>query len=54
MQLCVAGGSLGGSCNNLSVQNQENSGDNTAAQSGGSGKGGGNSANQGNRTITIL
>jgi hypothetical protein len=32
---CVAGGSLGNSCNNVSVQNQDNDGNNAAAQSGG-------------------
>ena len=32
---CVAGGSLGNSCNNISLQNQENSGNNAAAQNGG-------------------
>ena len=32
---CVAGGSLGNSCNNISFQNQGNSGSNAAAQSGG-------------------
>ena len=45
--LCVAGGDIDVSCNNLSVQNQENSGDNVAGQSGGNGKGSGNSATQG-------
>ena len=44
---CVAGGSLGNSCNNTSVQSQTNSGNNAAAQSGGNGKGSGNSAEQG-------
>jgi hypothetical protein len=44
---CVAGGSLDNSCNNLSFQNQENSGGNAALQSGGNGKGSGNSAAQG-------
>jgi hypothetical protein len=46
---CVSGGSLGNSCNNLSIQNQENSGNNAAAQQGGgNGKSkGGNNANQG-------
>ena len=32
---CVAGGSLGNSCNNISLQNQKNSGNNAAAQNGG-------------------
>ena len=32
---CVAGGSLGNSCNNISLQNHENSGNNAAAQNGG-------------------
>ncbi len=45
---CVSGGSLGNSCNNISVQNQENSGNNAAAQSGGDDDDdGGNSSNQG-------
>ncbi|KAA2283403.1 hypothetical protein [Candidatus Nitrosocosmicus sp. SS] len=44
---CVAGGSLDNSCNNLSFQNQVNTGSNAAAQSGGNGKGSGNSAAQG-------
>ncbi len=43
---CVAGGSLGNSCNNINVQNQANSGNNAAAQDGRHGHGG-NSANQG-------
>ncbi|HKO65029.1 MAG TPA: hypothetical protein VJU13_07485 [Candidatus Nitrosocosmicus sp.] len=43
---CVAGGSLGNSCNNVSFQNQENSGNNAAAQSGGDDDDGNNS-NQG-------
>ncbi len=43
---CVSGGNVADSCNNTSTQNQANSGNNAAAQSGGSGKGG-NSANQG-------
>ena len=45
--MCVAGGSIGNSCNNTSPQTQQNSGSNAAAQQGGSGKGGGNSINQG-------
>ena len=45
--LCVAGGSIGSSCNNLSVQDQFNDGNNVAGQSGGNGKGSGNSAAQG-------
>ncbi len=42
---CVSGGSTSASCNNLSVQNQQNSGNNALAQDS-NGKGG-NSANQG-------
>ncbi len=50
--ICVSGDGTLISCNNLSVQNQENEGNNAAAQSGGSGDddgddNGGNSANQG-------
>ena len=48
--ICVSGDGTLISCNNLSVQNQENEGNNAAAQSGGSGDDdddGGNSANQG-------
>jgi hypothetical protein len=47
---CVSGGSLGNSCNNVSLQNQENSGNNAAAQSGGDDDDDdddGNSSNQG-------
>jgi hypothetical protein len=44
---CVAGGSLGNSCNNISLQNQENSGKNAAAQNGGDDDDDGNSSNQG-------
>jgi hypothetical protein len=50
---CVAGGSLGNSCNNLSFQNQENSGNNAAGQQGGGDDddndddGNGNNSNQG-------
>jgi hypothetical protein len=44
---CVSGGSLGNSCNNVSLQNQENSGKNAAAQSGGDDDDDGNSSNQG-------
>jgi len=47
---CVAGGSLGNSCNNLSFQNQENSGNNAAGQQGGGDDdddGNGNRSNQG-------
>ncbi len=44
---CVAGGSIEASCNNVSFQNQENSGSNVGLQSGGNGKGSGNSAEQG-------
>ena len=35
--MCVAGGSIGNSCNNTSTQTQQNSGSNAAAQQGGSG-----------------
>ncbi|HET6589323.1 MAG TPA: hypothetical protein VFG45_04075 [Candidatus Nitrosocosmicus sp.] len=42
---CVSGGSTSGSCNNISVQNQQNSGNNALAQDG-HGKGG-NKASQG-------
>ena len=50
--LCVSGDGTFVSCNNLNVQNQENSGSNAVAQQGGNGNGGdddngGNSANQG-------
>jgi hypothetical protein len=46
--LCVSGTGTFVSCNNLSAQNQVNSGNNAAAQQGGSGgKGGGNTVNQG-------
>jgi hypothetical protein len=44
--LCVSGSGTFVSCNNLNAQNQQNSGNNAAAQQGGSGSGG-NSANQG-------
>ena len=44
--LCVSGSGTFDSCNNLNVQNQQNSGNNAAAQQGGSGSGG-NTANQG-------
>src|SRR3712207_9220377 len=44
----VSGGNTAGSCNNLSFQNQVNTGNNALAQdSGGNGGGGGNSASQG-------
>ncbi len=43
---CVAGGSLGNSCNNISFQNQGNSGSNAAGQQGG-GDDDGNNSNQG-------
>ena len=43
--LCVSGSGTFDSCNNLNVQNQQNSGNNAAAQQGGSGSGG-NLANQ--------
>ena len=42
---CVSGGSTSASCNNISVQNQQNSGNNALAQDG-NGKGG-NKASQG-------
>ena len=47
--ICVSGTGTLISCNNLGLQNQENEGNNAAAQSGGSGDDddGGNSANQG-------
>ena len=46
--LCVSGSGTFVSCNNLSFQNQKNTGSNAVAQqNGGSGKGGGNSAEQG-------
>lgn len=35
---CVAGGSIAASCNNLSFQDQDNEGNNAAAQDGGDGK----------------
>jgi hypothetical protein len=44
--LCVSGSGTFVSCNNLSFQNQENSGNNALAQQGGNGKGSGNSAEQ--------
>ena len=44
--LCVSGTGTLVSCNNLNAQNQANSGNNAAAQQGGTGKGG-NKANQG-------
>src|SRR5690349_11460703 len=47
---CVAGGSLSNSCNNLSFQNQENSGNNAAGQQGGGDDdddSNGNNSNQG-------
>ena len=44
--ICVSGDGTLFSCNNLSLQNQENSGNNAAAQQGGNGNGG-NSINQG-------
>jgi hypothetical protein len=43
--LCVSGSGTFVSCNNLSFQNQKNSGNNALAQQGGNGKGG-NSAQQ--------
>ncbi|HYG00016.1 MAG TPA: hypothetical protein VD815_07980 [Candidatus Saccharimonadales bacterium] len=46
--LCLSGSGTFVSCNNLSFQNQKNTGNNALAQqNGGSGKGGGNSAEQG-------
>ena len=46
--LCISGSGTFVSCNNLSFQNQKNTGNNALAQqNGGSGKGGGNSAEQG-------
>ena len=47
--VCVSGTGTLFSCNNLNAQNQANSGNNAAAQQGGSGSGsgGGNLANQG-------
>ena len=44
--VCVSGDGTLFSCNNLNAQNQQNSGNNALAQSGGGGKGG-NQANQG-------
>lgn len=44
--ICVSGDGTLFSCNNLSLQNQENSGNNAAGQQGGNGNGG-NSINQG-------
>ena len=44
--VCVSGNGTLFSCNNSNTQNQANSGNNAAAQQGGSGSGG-NSANQG-------
>jgi len=46
---CVAGGSIALSCNNLSAQNQDNEGNNAAAQHGGDGhkKHNGNDSDQG-------
>ena len=45
--LCVSGSGTFVSCNNLSFQNQKNTGNNALAQQGGSGNGkGGNSAEQ--------
>ena len=37
---CVSGGNTADSCNNTNTQNQANSGNNAAAQQGGSGSGG--------------
>jgi hypothetical protein len=45
--ICLSGIDTFISCNNLNLQNQFNSGGNTAGQIGGSGKGSGNSAEQG-------
>ncbi len=44
---CVSGGNIQDSCNNTSVQNQQNSGNNALAQQGGSSSMGDNSASQG-------
>ena len=45
---CVSGDDTNDSCNNVSVQNQDNDGNNAAGQHGGNGKGkGGNDADQG-------
>jgi hypothetical protein len=45
---CVSGDDTNDSCNNVSVQNQDNDGNNAAGQQGGNGKGkGGNDADQG-------
>jgi hypothetical protein len=44
--LCISGSGTFVSCNNLSFQNQKNTGNNALAQQGGSGKGSGNSAEQ--------
>ena len=44
--ICLSGIDTFISCNNLNVQNQQNSGNNVAGQRGGSGKGSGNSAEQ--------
>ncbi len=44
--LCVSGSGTFVSCNNLSFQNQKNTGNNALAQQGGNGKGSGNSAEQ--------
>lgn len=46
---CVAGDSIAASCNNLSLQDQDNEGNNAAAQDGGDGKKGkkGNDGDQG-------
>ena len=44
--LCVSGSGTFVSCNNLSFQNQKNTGNNALAQQQGSGKGSGNSAEQ--------
>ena len=51
--LCVSGTGTLVSCNNLSAQNQANSGNNAAAQSGGSGKGKA-TCQPSNWSITIL
>ncbi|GKS61493.1 hypothetical protein YTPLAS21_09510 [Candidatus Nitrosocosmicus sp.] len=45
--LCISGVNTFISCNNLSVQNQENTGNNVAGQIGGGGYSGGNFAAQG-------
>jgi hypothetical protein len=43
---CVSGGNTKDSCNNISTQNQQNSGNNALGQQGGSSSSGGNKASQ--------